>query len=170
MGGRDCLQAFPLVRKPPSPHSCFFAKNISDWPLDLVQLTGGVRSSTRLRAQNYPARLASAQEVSVTTSAGTVCQVSLITTDAKTWTGVSDSTQNFPSEVNSVRNAACCLYARGRSDQAVFVSGKRHALQCRQGSAFQAITYQVYVSDPDSRCTSAGPFQCSLLRDASTGP
>ncbi|XP_036738643.2 UPF0688 protein C1orf174 homolog isoform X3 [Manis pentadactyla] len=38
------------------------------------KLTGGVRSSTRLRAQNYPARLASAQEVSVTTSARTVCQ------------------------------------------------------------------------------------------------
>lgn len=86
MGGRDCLQAFPLVRKPPSPHSCFFAKNISDWPLDLVQLTGGVRSSTRLRAQNYPARLASAQEVSVTTSAGTVCQTSSShkTTDRRT--------------------------------------------------------------------------------------
>ncbi|XP_073089176.1 UPF0688 protein C1orf174 homolog isoform X1 [Manis javanica] len=50
------------------------------------KLTGGVRSSTRLRAQNYPARLASAQEVSVTTSAGTVCQTSSShkTTDRRT--------------------------------------------------------------------------------------
>ncbi|KAK2489605.1 hypothetical protein MC885_012295 [Smutsia gigantea] len=50
------------------------------------KLTGGVRSSARLRARNYPAGLASAQEISVTTSARTVCQTSSShkTTDRRT--------------------------------------------------------------------------------------
>ncbi|XP_004425574.1 PREDICTED: UPF0688 protein C1orf174 homolog [Ceratotherium simum simum] len=41
------------------------------------KLAGGVRSSARLRARSCSARLASAQEVNITTSARTVCQTPL---------------------------------------------------------------------------------------------
>lgn len=46
-------------------------------PLPLVQLTGGVRASARLRAQPCAASSASARDVGVTAAARTACQVSL---------------------------------------------------------------------------------------------
>uniref|UniRef100_A0A9L0JKY3 Chromosome 1 open reading frame 174 n=1 Tax=Equus asinus TaxID=9793 RepID=A0A9L0JKY3_EQUAS len=53
------------------------ARHLSLAPVPSCQLTGGVRSSARLRARSCSARLASAQDVDITTSAGTVCQTSL---------------------------------------------------------------------------------------------
>lgn len=46
-------------------------------PLPLVQLTGGVRASARLRAQPCAASSASARDVGITAAARTACQVSL---------------------------------------------------------------------------------------------
>ena len=79
-GGRDHLQVSP-VRKPRLGAPISGEQRLTAEPL--VQLTGGVRSSARLRARSYAARLASAQEAGIAPSARTACQVSLVQEDAR---------------------------------------------------------------------------------------
>ncbi|EPY86070.1 hypothetical protein CB1_000331050 [Camelus ferus] len=60
-----------------SPDTASDLPLVASRPHDLKQLAGGVRSSARLRARSCSARLASAQEAGITTSARTACQTAL---------------------------------------------------------------------------------------------